>query len=93
MKHNAGEWKVVPVFTDDHLYSLWHANNYKLLPLDMETRRANARLMSAAPDMLAALIDAQIALRAGPPSRRTDNDRRALIVIDAAIAKATEEQP
>ena len=90
MKHNAGPWSVYPVFTDDHLYGLWDPDGNGLNPSDEETRRANARLMSAAPDMLAALIEAHDMLCRY--YQRNDKYRKVVVMASTAIAKATEEK-
>ena len=58
-------------------------------PITQEPSEANARLISAAPDLLEALKDLKAAIR----SRGFIPTVRALAKTDAAIAKATGETP
>jgi hypothetical protein len=57
---------------------------------NQDERRANARLIAAAPDLLEACKVASALLKGLPRSLGYDFDARQL---DAAIAKATGEQP
>ena len=64
-----------------------------LRDVSINQQKANAALMIAAPDMLAALIavqdDYRELLRSGPTNEEADEIDAMLQIIDAAIAKAT----
>lgn len=53
---------------------------------------ANARLFSAAPDLLEALIEARVWVQGWNASHETEDSEKALIACNQAIAKALGEQ-
>lgn len=87
-KHTSGPWisdgAQIFIETDDgRQQSIGQANGFRI---SQETVYANARLISAAPDLLEALRNLL------EVCSETDNTRPAIAAARAAIAKATEGQ-
>ena len=91
MKHTPGPWQEVVDVDGD----VWvcpegeretHAHTYYVGNMENTCGEchANARLIAAAPELLAALIDVDNSLGGGPPTRLTDR-------VKAAIAKVQGE--
>lgn len=101
-KHTPGPWRIDPDFnrdvqTADGAHEIATAEYGKPLctdadysvPQDFDEAIANARLMAAAPDLLAAL---QMARSLMVTVNNYSTDGASIRVIDSAIAKATGEQ-
>lgn len=97
-KHTKGPWQVIR--PEHPLEGFTHAINsptgavaWAFPPLeDVGQAAANARLIAAAPEMLAALEAAKAILNAYiPPDNFDGHAARALIMVRDAIAKATEQ--
>lgn len=86
-EHTKGPWLIVENLGMDEAWCNWH----KVGPVDLMggTADANSRLISAAPDLLEALLAVDMA-------RHTDAEAdwiRATALSDAAITKATVSNP
>ena len=85
-KHTPGPWSASPSPTSDGLYHVYKADG-NFLTLEDAEHKANARLLAAAPDLLAALEKVAHHTNTGPhslPAFLADE-------IAAAIAKAMGE--
>ena len=78
MKTTPAPWRVIADLGETNVYRLWDAGYDYPLPRAESIQRANARLMSAAPDLLAALQQIH------------DNPDGARIIAAEAIRRATE---
>jgi len=87
-KHTPGPWVVDETHLQGSVNNLEIGRHITLCSLNVGRDQclANARLIAAAPDMLEALIDCRRALELA-------NFTGELAVVDAAIARATGEQP
>lgn len=84
-KHTTGPWCCSPSVENDAEYSVYNEDG-NVLTFDDSEHEANARLIAAAPDMLAALIEVEQMIHAGEFNGGT------MGVVRAAIAKARGEQ-
>ena len=92
--HTPGPWFVAPSGTTVHDKRVWfdehgaRCGDTPNICIDAETP-ANARLIAAAPELLAALETAYMALIGYLPAHRNDVTDAAIGAARAAIAKAT----
>lgn len=95
-KHTPGPWKVGDRKPYVEVWGPMRMNHSPILAsMESEPREANARLMAAAPDMLAALREVEWIFDGQEDITETGgaNDAmKALMAVRPAIAKATGEQ-
>lgn len=96
-KHTPGPWMVgnrFYVYAPGDPFSLAEVKCCNTVPaLDVETHEANARLISASPDLLAACIEVANAMDILGAANYSDETRAARQQVAAAIAKANGETP
>lgn len=90
-KHTQGPWTVDGAVATENLDVLGEGGRIAMLDcddIDAETLKANARLIAASPEMLAALRVAQSELHYFTATRGSEAHE----IVRAAIAKATGEE-
>ncbi len=79
-------WQAFLSFSENHKGYLLYGANERVIAVDGMKGEANARLIAAAPDLLAALRFCKSVLEANPVEM---SERMAIAKADEAIAKAT----
>ena len=62
IQHTPGKWTIKPDYSQENVYRLWDEDGNYHADWSQDTMDANARLMAAAPSLLAALKAASHAL-------------------------------
>jgi len=91
-QHTPGIWNNMPSEPDD-LSVFVNLDGDNIIEVFGRDKKPNARLIAAAPYLLAALQFARDTIDTREPENMDALDHRALKIIDAAIAKAKGEIP
>ena len=87
--HTPGPWDVTFSQVDENVYRLLDAGGNYPANTDLNTKRNNARLMAAAPDLLETLMDIAALFKHEP--WKTETEKRIESIANSAIARATGE--
>lgn len=98
MSHTPGPWRLIPPEEGHHtpLVQRGTEGGFSVLGVSRDRELADARLIAAAPDLLAALIEAEFIVKSAATKEKITNSldgtaRHAYANIKAAIKKARGE--